>query len=113
MAVRIVIGAVALIGGAIGCRSRHNFPRNIGRRFLPYKAMNLFPGRVLGKFREQPELVARSLTHRPCMRRTLPQRSSFRQANKGSADSSQTGRGNAEGIFLVALKTCPETGPRH
>ncbi|GBP78799.1 hypothetical protein EVAR_65308_1 [Eumeta japonica] len=52
MAVRIATGAVAHIGGsegfAIGCRSRHNFPRNVGRRFLPYKAMNLFPGRVLG-----------------------------------------------------------------
>ncbi|GBP48169.1 hypothetical protein EVAR_27555_1 [Eumeta japonica] len=72
MAVRIVTGAVAHIGGsegfAIGCRLRHNFRRNIGRRFLPYKAMNLFPGRVLGKCRVQPELIARSLTHRPCMR---------------------------------------------
>ncbi|GBP12686.1 hypothetical protein EVAR_10330_1 [Eumeta japonica] len=55
MAVRIATGAVAHIGGsdgfAIGCRSRHNFPRNIGRRFLPYKATNLFPGRVLGRNR--------------------------------------------------------------
>ncbi|GBP82908.1 hypothetical protein EVAR_66584_1 [Eumeta japonica] len=56
-------------GFAIGRRSRHNFPRNIGRRFLPYKAMNLFSGRVLGKCRVQPEPVARSLTHRLCMRR--------------------------------------------
>ncbi|GBP48959.1 hypothetical protein EVAR_32295_1 [Eumeta japonica] len=65
-------GAVAHVGGsegfAIGCRSCHNFPRNIGGRFLPYKAMNLFPGRVLGKCRVQSEPVARSLTHRPCMR---------------------------------------------
>ncbi|GBP60903.1 hypothetical protein EVAR_48707_1 [Eumeta japonica] len=72
MAVRIATGAVAHIGGnegfAIGCRLRHNFPRNIGRRFLPYKAMYLFPGRVLGRCRVQPESVARSLTHRPCMR---------------------------------------------
>ncbi|GBP34452.1 hypothetical protein EVAR_25055_1 [Eumeta japonica] len=72
MAVRIATGAVAHIGGsggfAIGCRSRHNFPRNIGRRFLPYKAMNLFPGRVLGRCRVQPEPVVRSLTHRLCMR---------------------------------------------
>ncbi|GBP37048.1 hypothetical protein EVAR_31046_1 [Eumeta japonica] len=72
MAVRIAIGAVALHiceseGFAIGCRSCHNFPRNIGRRFLPYKAMSLFPGRVLGKCRVQPEPVARLLTHRPCM----------------------------------------------
>ncbi|GBP27561.1 hypothetical protein EVAR_18756_1 [Eumeta japonica] len=70
--VRIATGAVAHIGGsegfAIGCRSRPNFPRNIGRRFLPYKAMNLFPGRVPGKCRVQPEPVARSLTHRPRMR---------------------------------------------
>ncbi|GBP65990.1 hypothetical protein EVAR_47490_1, partial [Eumeta japonica] len=29
--------------------------------------MNLFPGRVLGKCRVQPEPVARSLTHRLCM----------------------------------------------
>ncbi|GBP42640.1 hypothetical protein EVAR_87191_1 [Eumeta japonica] len=72
MAVRIATGAVAHIGGgesfAIGCRSRHNFPQNIGRRFLPYKAMNLFPGRDLGRCRVQPEPVARSLIHRPCMR---------------------------------------------
>ncbi|GBP05451.1 hypothetical protein EVAR_2978_1 [Eumeta japonica] len=72
MAVRIATGTVACIGGsegfAIGCRSRHNFPRNIGRHFLPYKAMYLFPGRVLGKCRVQPEPIARSLTHRPCMR---------------------------------------------
>ncbi|GBP54345.1 hypothetical protein EVAR_38580_1 [Eumeta japonica] len=72
MAVRIATGAVAHIGGsegfAIGCRSRHNFPRNIGRRFLPYKAINLFPGRVLGKCCVQPEPVVRSLTHCPCMR---------------------------------------------
>ncbi|GBP30183.1 hypothetical protein EVAR_94491_1 [Eumeta japonica] len=72
MAIRIATGAVVHIGGskgfAISCRSRHNFPRNIGRRFLPHKAMNLFPGRVLGRCRVQPEPVARSLTHRPCMR---------------------------------------------
>ncbi|GBP72307.1 hypothetical protein EVAR_90403_1 [Eumeta japonica] len=72
MAVRIAPGAVARTGGsegfAIGYRSRHNFPRNIGRRFIPYKAMNLFPGRVLGMCRVQPEPVARSLTHRPRMR---------------------------------------------
>ncbi|GBP36088.1 hypothetical protein EVAR_93781_1 [Eumeta japonica] len=30
--------------------------------------MNLFPGRVLGRCRVQPQPVARSLTHRPCMR---------------------------------------------
>ncbi|GBP65494.1 hypothetical protein EVAR_38833_1 [Eumeta japonica] len=54
-------------GFAIGCRSHHNFPRNIGRRFLPYKVMNLFLGRVLGRRRVQPEPVARSLTHRPCV----------------------------------------------
>ncbi|GBP42044.1 Peptidylglycine alpha-hydroxylating monooxygenase [Eumeta japonica] len=53
-------------GFAIGCRSRHNFPRNIGRRFLPYKAMNLFLGRVLGKCRVQPKPVARSLRQHPC-----------------------------------------------
>ncbi|GBP72056.1 hypothetical protein EVAR_48550_1 [Eumeta japonica] len=29
--------------------------------------MNLYPGRVLGRCRVQPEPVARSLTHRPCM----------------------------------------------
>ncbi|GBP63633.1 hypothetical protein EVAR_54463_1 [Eumeta japonica] len=67
MAVAIATGAVARVGGsegfAIGRRSRHNFPRNVGRRFLPYKAMNLFPGRVLGKCRMQPEPVARTLTH--------------------------------------------------
>ncbi|GBP07519.1 hypothetical protein EVAR_4861_1 [Eumeta japonica] len=44
MAVRIATGAVAHVGGsegfAIGRRSRHNFPRNIGRRLLPYKALN-------------------------------------------------------------------------
>ncbi|GBP49335.1 hypothetical protein EVAR_27037_1 [Eumeta japonica] len=72
MAVRIAAGAVAHIGGsegfAIGCRSRHDFPQNIGRRFLPYTAMNLFPGHVLGRCRVQPEPVARSLTHRPYMR---------------------------------------------
>ncbi|GBP66489.1 Protein Red [Eumeta japonica] len=71
---RIATGAVVHIGGskafAIGCRSRHNFPRNIGRRFLPHKAMNLFPGRVLGRCRVQPEPGARSLTHRPCTRYT-------------------------------------------
>ncbi|GBP61122.1 hypothetical protein EVAR_46773_1 [Eumeta japonica] len=65
MAVRIATGAVAHTVGsegfAIGCRSRHNFPLNIGWRFLPYKAMNLFPGRVLGKCRVQPVPVARSL----------------------------------------------------
>ncbi|GBP85256.1 hypothetical protein EVAR_92023_1 [Eumeta japonica] len=76
MAVRIATGAAAHIGGsegfAICCRSRHNFPRNIGRRFLPYKAMNLFPGRVLGRCRVQPEPVARSLTHRPRMRPISP-----------------------------------------
>ncbi|GBP88469.1 hypothetical protein EVAR_103743_1 [Eumeta japonica] len=64
-------GAVSHIGGsegfAIGCRLRHNFLQNIGRRFLPYKAMNLFPGRVPGRCRVQPEPVARSLTHRLCM----------------------------------------------
>ncbi|GBP52045.1 hypothetical protein EVAR_97515_1 [Eumeta japonica] len=67
---RIATGAVSHIGGSegfsIGCRSRHNFLQNIGRRFLPYKVMDLFPGRVLGKCREQPEPVARSLTHRLC-----------------------------------------------
>ncbi|GBP71908.1 Carnosine N-methyltransferase [Eumeta japonica] len=46
--VGIATGAVAHIGGsegfAIGRRSRHNFPWNIGRRFLPYKALNLFLG---------------------------------------------------------------------
>ncbi|GBP07574.1 hypothetical protein EVAR_2720_1 [Eumeta japonica] len=72
MAVGIATGAVAHIGGsggfAIGRRSRHNFPKNLGLRFLPYKDRNLFPGRVLGKYRVQPEPVARSLTHRPCMR---------------------------------------------
>ncbi|GBP16644.1 hypothetical protein EVAR_19432_1 [Eumeta japonica] len=72
LAGRIATGAVSHIGGsegfAIGCRSRHNFLQNIGRRFLPYKVMNLFPGRVLGKCRVQPEPVARSLTHRLCMR---------------------------------------------
>ncbi|GBP51870.1 hypothetical protein EVAR_88575_1 [Eumeta japonica] len=66
MAVRIATGAVAHIGGsegfATGCRSRRNFPRNISRPFLPYKAMNLFPGRVLGRCHVQPEPVARSLT---------------------------------------------------
>ncbi|GBP35869.1 hypothetical protein EVAR_23118_1 [Eumeta japonica] len=46
---------------------RHNFLQNIGRRFLPYKVMNLFPSRVLGKCRVQPEPVGRSLTHRLCM----------------------------------------------
>ncbi|GBP59714.1 hypothetical protein EVAR_48683_1 [Eumeta japonica] len=74
MAVRIAPGAVAHTGRsegfAIGCRSRHNFLRNIGRRFIPYKAMNLFPGRVLGRCRVQPEPVARSLTHRPCYENT-------------------------------------------
>ncbi|GBP57146.1 hypothetical protein EVAR_33389_1 [Eumeta japonica] len=72
MAVRITTGAVAHIGGsegfAIGRRSRHNSPRNIGRRFLPYKVMILFPGFVLGRCRIQPEPVVRSLAHRPCMR---------------------------------------------
>ncbi|GBP36799.1 hypothetical protein EVAR_28140_1 [Eumeta japonica] len=68
LAGRIATGAVSHIGGSegfsIGCRSRHNFLQNIGRCFLPYKVMNLFPGRVLGKCRVQPEPVARSLTHR-------------------------------------------------
>ncbi|GBP53171.1 hypothetical protein EVAR_28513_1 [Eumeta japonica] len=53
LAGRIATGAVSHIGGSegfsIGCRSRHNFLQNIGRRFLPYKVMNLFPGRVLGR----------------------------------------------------------------
>ncbi|GBP47261.1 hypothetical protein EVAR_38025_1 [Eumeta japonica] len=44
-------------------RSRHNFPQNIDRRFLPYKTVNLFPDCVLGKCRVQPEPVTRSLTH--------------------------------------------------
>ncbi|GBP77408.1 Protein crumbs [Eumeta japonica] len=70
LAGRIATGAVSHIGESegfsIGCRSRHNFLQNIGRRFLPYKVMNLFPGRVLGKCRVQPEPVARSLTHRLC-----------------------------------------------
>ncbi|GBP75664.1 hypothetical protein EVAR_55878_1 [Eumeta japonica] len=52
MAVRICASAVAHIGGSegfdIGRRSRHDFPQNIGRRFLPYKATNLFPDCVLG-----------------------------------------------------------------
>ncbi|GBP41552.1 hypothetical protein EVAR_20359_1 [Eumeta japonica] len=71
LAGRIATGAVSHIGGSegfsIGCRSRHNFLQNIGRCFLPYKVMNLFPGRVLGKCRVQLEPVARSLTHRLCM----------------------------------------------
>ncbi|GBP69253.1 hypothetical protein EVAR_56797_1 [Eumeta japonica] len=58
MVIKIAPGAVAHKDGsedfAIGRRSRHNFPRNIGR-FLPYKAMNLFPGRFLGRCRVQPE----------------------------------------------------------
>ncbi|GBP52287.1 hypothetical protein EVAR_9199_1 [Eumeta japonica] len=53
MAVRIATGIVAHIGGsegfAIGCRSRHNFTRNIGRRFLLYKAINFVPGPRSGK----------------------------------------------------------------
>ncbi|GBP30217.1 hypothetical protein EVAR_94525_1 [Eumeta japonica] len=64
MPVGIATGAVAHIGGsegfAIGRRSRHNFPQNIGMRFSPYKAMNLFPGHALGKCRVQPESIARS-----------------------------------------------------
>ncbi|GBP84544.1 Aldehyde dehydrogenase, mitochondrial [Eumeta japonica] len=70
--VGIAAGAVVHIGGSkgftIGRRPRHNFPQNIGRRLLPYKTKNLFPGRVLGRCRVQPEPVARSLTHLPCMR---------------------------------------------
>ncbi|GBP13800.1 hypothetical protein EVAR_8017_1 [Eumeta japonica] len=94
MAVRIATGTVAYIGGsegfAIGCRSRHNFPRNIGRRILPYKAMNLFPGRVLGRCRVQPEPVARSLTHRPCMRRKLlPQSQAARARSLTAAPSAR------------------------
>ncbi|GBP41436.1 Lipase member H [Eumeta japonica] len=64
------LGPQAIFGGSdgfsIGRRSRHNFPRNIVLRFLPYKVM-FFPGRVLGRCRVQPEPVARSLTHRLCM----------------------------------------------
>ncbi|GBP37616.1 hypothetical protein EVAR_34653_1 [Eumeta japonica] len=75
MAFRIATGTVAHTGGiegfAIDCRSRHNIPRNISRRFLLYKAMNFFPGRVLRRCRMQPEPVARSLTHRPCMRHSI------------------------------------------
>ncbi|GBP51341.1 hypothetical protein EVAR_34127_1 [Eumeta japonica] len=93
LAGRIATGAVSHIGGSegfpIGCRSRHNFLQNIGRCFLPYKVMNLFPGRVLGKCRVQPEPVARSLTHRLCMwcnRYTLManglERNSLRQTDR-------------------------------
>ncbi|GBP04756.1 hypothetical protein EVAR_72082_1 [Eumeta japonica] len=53
---------------AISRLSRHNFPQNIRLRFLPYKATNLLPGRVLGKCHVQPEPVVRALTHRRCVR---------------------------------------------
>ncbi|GBP40160.1 Zinc finger protein 22 [Eumeta japonica] len=39
--------------------------RTMACAFLPYKAMNLFPGRVLGRCRVHPEPVARSLTRHP------------------------------------------------
>ncbi|GBP46358.1 Putative uncharacterized protein FLJ37770 [Eumeta japonica] len=65
MAVRIATGAVAHIGGsegfAISCRSQPGRPMLRG----------LFPHRVLGRCHVQPEPVARSLTHRPCMRNSI------------------------------------------
>ncbi|GBP20198.1 hypothetical protein EVAR_82071_1 [Eumeta japonica] len=51
-----------------GGQDRHRRCDAYSLHFLPYKAMNLFPDRVLGKCRVLPEPVARSLAHRPCMR---------------------------------------------
>ncbi|GBP36853.1 hypothetical protein EVAR_96099_1 [Eumeta japonica] len=67
---QIATGAVSHIGGSEAFllrRSRHISFRT-SAVFLPYKVMNLFPGRVLGKCRVQPEPVARSLTHRLYLR---------------------------------------------
>ncbi|GBP60276.1 hypothetical protein EVAR_91557_1 [Eumeta japonica] len=71
MAVEIAAGAVVRVGGSegltIGRRSRRNLLQNAGLRWLPYKATNLFLGRILGKCCGQLEAVAQSLTHYPCM----------------------------------------------
>ncbi|GBP11521.1 hypothetical protein EVAR_93002_1 [Eumeta japonica] len=72
MPVLIGSSAVAHVSGsqgfAFGRRTRRNFPQNAGLHFLPYKAANLFPGRVLRKCHVQPGPVARPLTHRSCTR---------------------------------------------
>ncbi|GBP59667.1 hypothetical protein EVAR_39824_1 [Eumeta japonica] len=116
MAVRIATTAVAHVGGsegfAIGCRSRHNFPRSIGRRLLPYKAMNLFPGRVLGRCRVQPEPIARLLTHRPCMRTISNSYSLSAWAAGASVASTERGQAKCDRSSSSGGGGPPAPGPR-